>query len=233
MSGLPALTALAVAALLAGCRALGAGPADPGLVSFAALAPEALVQMRYAGSDNFTGGPVAGYQEPVCLLTEPAARALAAASRELRQRGLRLVVFDCYRPQRAVDQFVRWAREPEDAATRARFHPRVPRAALFAEGYIAEHSGHSRGSTVDVGLASAAPEDAGALLDLGTPFDFFDPRSHTEAPEIQGAPRAWRLLLRSVMERHGFQNYEKEWWHFTLRDEPWPATTFDVPVRPP
>lgn len=168
-----------------------------------------------------------GYEAARCLLSEPAARALAAAQAELAAEGLGLLVFDCYRPQRAVDRFVRWAREPADPVLAARHHPNVPKERLFAEGYIAARSGHSRGSTVDVGLLRLAD---GSPLALGTPFDFFDPRSHADAAVPEPA-RANRARLAAAMQRHGFAPYAPEWWHFTLRDEPYPDSYFDIPVR--
>lgn len=196
------------------------------LVDAAALAPGLVVDLRYATANNFVGVPIDGYERPRCLLTEPAARALAGVQAELAAGGLGLVVWDCYRPQRAVDHFVRWSREPADPAAAARHHPRVPKDELFAAGYIAARSGHSRGSTVDVGLVRASEP-----LDLGAPFDFFDPRSHTDATDLSDAARANRARLRSAMERRGFRPYPAEWWHFTLADEPYPDRYFDVPVR--
>jgi D-alanyl-D-alanine dipeptidase len=211
-------------ALALGCTG---APADaPRLVDAAALADGLVVDLRYAGAHNFVGAPVDGYERPVCLLSEPAARALARAQAELAAEGLGLVVFDCYRPQRAVDHFVRWSREPADPAAALRHHPRVPKDELFARGYIAARSSHSRGSTVDVGLVRG-----GEPLDCGTPFDFFDPRSHGDAAGLSEAARANRARLRRAMERHGFRPYPNEWWHFTLAGEPWPDRYFDRPVR--
>jgi D-alanyl-D-alanine dipeptidase len=217
------ITALALAGALA-CANASADP--PRLVDAAALVPGLRVDLRYATADNFVGAPIDGYEAARCLLSEPAARALAAVQADLAAGGLGLVVFDCYRPQRAVDHFVRWSQEPEDPATAARHHPRVAKGALFAAGYIAARSGHSRGSTVDVGLVRGAEP-----LDFGTPFDFFDPLSHADATGLSDAARAHRALLRAAMERRGFRPYPAEWWHFTLADEPWPDRYFDVPVR--
>jgi D-alanyl-D-alanine dipeptidase len=219
------ITALAAAAAL-GCAAAQGAP--PAFVDAAALAPTLALELRYAGDDNFTGARVEGYERARCLLSAPAARALAAVQADLAAEGLGLVVWDCYRPQRAVDRFVRWAREPEDPALAARHHPRVAKSELFAEGYIAARSGHSRGSTVDVGILRLAD---GARLDMGTPFDFFDPRSHADAADLPAAARANRATLREAMERRGFRVYPPEWWHFTLAAEPWPDSYFDVPVR--
>jgi D-alanyl-D-alanine dipeptidase len=201
-------------------------PPEPRLVDASAYAEGLALDLRYASADNFVGAPVDGYERAVCLLSEPAARALAQVQADLAADGLGLVVFDCYRPQRAVDHFVRWSREPADPAAAARHHPRVPKQELFAHGYIAERSGHSRGSTVDVGLVRG-----GQRLDFGTPFDFFDPLSHGEAAGVSEAARANRARLCTAMERRGFRAHPAEWWHFTLADEPWPDRYFDVPVR--
>lgn len=193
------------------------------------------VDLRYAGSDNFVGARVEGYETPVCLLSRPAAAALAEVQRSLADEGLGLLVYDCYRPQRAVDHFVRWAADTSDLRTKAEHYPDVPKSRLFDEGYIAERSGHSRGSTVDLTLVrEPAPDEADETatpLEMGTPYDFFDPLSHTESPDVGDQPLANRLRLREAMEAGGFRNYEAEWWHYTLRDEPHPDAYFDEPVR--
>lgn len=197
------------------------------LVDAAAAIPALDVRIGYAGSDNFTGTRVDGYEAPLCLLTGPATTALAGAAREAGELGLRLVVFDCYRPQRAVNEFMRWTTLPDDEQSRAAYYPHVAKSALVPEGYIAEKSGHSRGSTLDLALANSD----GDLLDMGTPWDYFDPSSWTESPAVSTSARRNRLLLRGMMERHGFQNYAQEWWHFTLRNEPLPDTYLDLPVK--
>ena len=218
------ITALAATAALA-CAT--SGPAAPALVDASAFAPTLALDLRYAGADNFVGARIDGYEAARCLLSEPAARALAAVQAELAAKGLGLVVFDCYRPQRAVDHFVRWSHEPADAARVARHHPNVAKSQLIAQGYIAARSGHSRASTVDVGSIRLAD---GAALDLGTPFDFFDPLSHADAPVPEPA-RTNRAGLAAAMQRHGFTPYPPEWWHFTLQEEPYPDSYFDLPVR--
>jgi D-alanyl-D-alanine dipeptidase len=218
------ITGLAAAAALA-CAT--GGPAAPRLADATALAPTLVLDLRYATTDNFVGARIDGYEAARCLLSEPAARALAAVQAELARGGLGLLVFDCYRPQRAVDHFVRWSREPADPVLAARHHPNVPKPELFARGYVAVRSGHSRASTVDVGLVRLAD---GVAFDLGTPFDLFDPLSHVDA-DVPEPARANRTLLREAMQRHGFAPYAPEWWHFTLRDEPYPDSYFDVPVR--
>jgi D-alanyl-D-alanine dipeptidase len=224
---------------IAGTGCVPLNPAENGtaagtaryLVPLADCAPSVIQELRYAGDNNFTGRPVDGYAAPVCLLTPPAARALARVQTEVRSYGLGLKVFDCYRPQRAVNHFVRWAEDIDDQATKSRFYPGVDKTQLFAQGYIAARSSHSRGSTVDITLVSLTP-DSITELDMGTPFDFFDPLAHTATAAVPPEGRHNRLLLKSVMEKYGFKNYEKEWWHYTLRDEPWPERYFDFPVEP-
>jgi D-alanyl-D-alanine dipeptidase len=217
-----------LAALALGCVARANEPALPeDFVSLAELEPTIALELRYAGPNNFVGERIDGYHAPRCLLTRAAAEALARVQSDLRTEGLGLRVFDCYRPQRAVDHFVRWSRAADDPAARERHYPRVPKNELFARGYIAERSGHSRGSTVDSTLADLA----GRELDLGTPFDFFDPRSAGDSLDVPEAARALRNKLRAAMERRGFEPYAAEWWHFTLANEPYPEIHFDVPVR--
>lgn len=203
-------------------------PADTGpLFDAGAAIPGLALQIRYATDDNFTGGQVTGYEAPRCLLSAEAVQALAGVQLDLRTRGLQLLVYDCFRPQRAVDHFMRWTAGPDDPAARRTYYPNVAKTALVAEGYIADRSGHSRGSTLDVTLATLG----GDALDMGTPWDFFDPLSWTESEGVAPGARKNRLLLREVMEAHGFDNYPQEWWHFTLRDEPFPDTYFDLPLR--
>jgi zinc D-Ala-D-Ala dipeptidase len=220
--GVTVLTALAllVGPAVAATRAamlVDAGAVVPGLVS----------DIRYAGSHNFVGRPIAGYRAPRCLLTEPAANALAEVARDLAPRGLVVKVFDCYRPARAVADFVRWARDSRDQAAKAEFYPAVHKRTLFRDGYIASRSGHSRGSTLDLTLARSG----GGELDMGTPFDFFSPKSWSADLSVTGDQHANRMLLKAAMQRRGFRGYAKEWWHFTLRNEPFPDTYFDVPVQ--
>jgi D-alanyl-D-alanine dipeptidase len=192
------------------------------------LIPGLAVEMRYAGTHNFVGAPVEGYERPVCLLTRPAATALAQVQGDLAERGLGLKVFDCYRPVRAVAHFMRWARDVRDTKAKAEFYPSIDKRELFALGYIAPQSGHSRGSTVDIGLVKLAD---GSELDMGTPFDTFSPRSWPSDTTVSVDARHNRALLADAMRRRGFQRYVKEWWHFTLRAEPFPATYFDFPVK--
>jgi zinc D-Ala-D-Ala dipeptidase len=224
---LRSIRATSAAALLASST-LHAAERPAAFVDAATLIPGLAVEMRYAGAHNFVGASVAGYERPACLLTRPAAEALAQVQGDLAERGLGLKVFDCYRPVRAVAHFVRWARDVRDTKAKAEFYPSVDKRELFALGYIAPQSGHSRGSTVDIGLVKLAD---GSELDMGTPFDTFSPRSWPSDTTVSADARQNRALLADAMRRRGFQRYVKEWWHFTLRNEPFPATYFDFPVR--
>jgi zinc D-Ala-D-Ala dipeptidase len=196
-------------------------------VDVATVVPELIVEARYAGSHNFVGRPIKGYEAPRCFLTKPAADALAQVARDLAARDLRLKVFDCYRPTRAVANFVYWAHDLDDTLGKHEFYPDVDKRTLFRDGYISSHSGHSRGSTVDLTVTHAD----GRELDMGTPFDFFSPRSWPSSPNISPAARENRALLASAMRRRGFRPYAKEWWHFTLAHEPFPSTYFNFLVK--
>ncbi|GAA5000221.1 M15 family metallopeptidase [Pseudoluteimonas lycopersici] len=204
-----------------------------GLVDVATLAPDIRVEMRYAGSDNFTGAVVPGYEARKCLLLEPAAEALAKVQADLRSQDLSLTIFDCYRPVRAVHAFVDWAHHLSDQRTKAEHYPNVDKSTLLGP-YIAETSGHSRGATVDLGIIRCKQRYDEALcdpLDMGADFDLFDPRANTDSPAITEAQRANRQLLLDAMKQRGFVNYPMEWWHFTFKPEPTPTTAYDVPVK--
>jgi D-alanyl-D-alanine dipeptidase len=214
--------------LLAAQPVQAQAPLLPGFVDAAAVVDGLIVDMRYFGADNFVGERIDGYERPRCLLSEPAANALAAVDRDLSARGLGLKVFDCYRPQRAVAQFVRWAQRIDDVKRKRDFYPDVDKRELFAKGYISDRSGHSRGSTADVTLVRRA--DA-RELDMGSPFDFFSPKSWPSDRSVSDQAQQNRALLAAAMRRGGFRPYDKEWWHFTLNNEPFPDTYFDFPVR--
>jgi D-alanyl-D-alanine dipeptidase len=222
---IPALASLGAILALALGGAASAGAEDP-LVRLSSVAPSIQQDVRYAGHNNFIGRRIRGYESATILISREAAAALALAQTAAEAEGLSLLVFDAYRPQRAVDDFVAWASDPSDTRMQATFYPDVPKAELFERGYIAARSGHSRGSTVDLTLTRN-----GVPLDMGTPFDFFGERSHTEHPSVRDTALENRFLLRRIMEAAGFENYAQEWWHYTLRDEPYPDTYFDVPVR--
>lgn len=188
------------------------------------IIPGLKVDLRYTSSHNFVGRPVAGYENIRPVLTTLAADALAKVQTDLKPFGLGLLVYDVYRPQRAVDDFVKWAADLDDVRTKAEFYPAVDKQDLFKEDYIASHSGHSRGSTVDLTLISL---DSGEPLDMGSPFDFFGIQSWPEHAQLTSQQRANRLLLQVLMGKHGFKPYPKEWWHFTLENEPFPDRYFD------
>lgn len=239
MSARALLAACALLALLVATPALAQAPmtvsrastaAQAGLVDVATLAPDVRRDIRYAGAHNFTGAPVDGYETPRCLLLGPVARALAQVQADLRVQGLGLKLLDCYRPVRAVRAFVRWAGDLSDQRMKSEFYPALDKARIIPDGYVAEVSGHSRGATVDLTLVRCTHEHC-AELDMGTPFDFFDPRARTDATDITAAQRDNRRLLLEAMRRRGFANYPKEWWHYTFQPEPTPRTLYDVPVR--
>jgi D-alanyl-D-alanine dipeptidase len=220
--------ALAFVLLLPAQPAQAQAPPPPGFVDGAAAVDGLVVDMRYFGENNFVGERIDGYERPRCVLSAAAANALATVQRDLAAHGLGLKVFDCYRPQRAVAQFVRWAQRIDDVKRKREFYPDVDKRDLFKEGYISERSGHSRGSTVDLTLVRRAD---GRELDMGSPFDFFSPKSWPSDTSVGGEAQANRALLAAAMTRGGFRPYDKEWWHFTLVNEPFPDTYFDFPVR--
>jgi len=199
-----------------------------GFVSVGEVIPEVLLDIRYYSSFNFIGERIDGYEEPAALLTREAAQALREVSGEALEQGLRLKIFDAYRPQKAVDHFMRWAADPADTRMKRYFYPDLEKTDVIPQGYIAEHSGHSRGSTVDLTLFEMETQRD---LDMGGTFDFFGEKSHPDCPGVSAEQRGNRMLLRSMMTRHGFRPIEEEWWHFTLVKEPWPDTYFTFPVR--
>ena len=199
-----------------------------GFVHVEKVIPDIVLDMRYFGKDNFTGRPVPGYEKPTAILTEPAAKALAKIQQELENEGYCLKIFDAYRPQRAVDSFVDWAKAEEDTLMKQEFYPKVAKKDLFSLGYIASKSGHSRGSTVDLTIIDAQTQQE---LDMGSPYDLFDPISHHDASESTPEQQKNRQLLKKVMKKHGFVPYPKEWWHYTYQPESFPETYFDFPVK--
>jgi D-alanyl-D-alanine dipeptidase len=209
---------------------LRAGALPPGFVYADEAIPSLRTEVRYASGHNFLGRPVAGYLAPRVILTEAAAEALSRVQKRLAPFGLGLKVYDGYRPQRAVDDFVRWSKDPTDQKARAEFYPDLDKSEIIPKGYVASRSGHSRGSTVDLTIVPLAggPD---AELDMGGPFDWFGPRSAPSYPGITPQQRANRMLLRTLMVDAGFAPLDQEWWHFTLRGEPHPATYFDFAVE--
>jgi D-alanyl-D-alanine dipeptidase len=205
-------------------------PLPKGFVYLDESIPDMQVELRYAKNHNFVGERIDGYLEPRPIATRETAEALKKAQEELRRFGLGLKLFDAYRPQRAVDHFVRWANNVKDTRMKAEFYPGVRKEDLFRDDYIAARSGHSRGSTVDLTITPL--DDASAReLDMGSGFDFFGPESWPTFSGISPERRAHRMLLQILMKKCGFTPYPKEWWHFTLENEPFPDTYFDFPVR--
>jgi zinc D-Ala-D-Ala dipeptidase len=207
-----------------------------GFVDAAAVVEGLVVDMRYFGEDNFVGARIDGYEGARCLLTRPAAAALARVQQDLAKQGFGLKVFDCYRPTRAVAHFVRWARDVKDVKRKADFYPDVDKRDLFRLGYISNRSGHSRGSTVDLTLVRLAPGRAPAEVDMvevdmGTRFDFFGVQSWPSSRAVSAQAQANRKVLATAMRRGGFIPYDREWWHFTLRGEPYPNSYFNFVVK--
>jgi D-alanyl-D-alanine dipeptidase len=196
-----------------------------GFVYLSGIDPTIRQDIRYAGPDNFTHAPVPGYQAAECVLTEKAARALAAVQSDIAPSGHGLVVYDCYRPAKAVNYFVQWASKAGPADPD--HNPRVPRDHLVKQGYIGSKSDHSAGSTVDLTMTYN-----GVPIDMGTGFDFFDPLAATNARAVSATARANRRRLVAVMRKHGFNNYSREWWHFTYARQPFPNMMFDFDIVP-
>ncbi len=191
------------------------------------IIPNIKQDMRYFGSNNFVGRPITGYKKPVCILSSAAAHALLKVQTELNKQNLGLLVYDCYRPQMAVDDFILWSQN-SDEKTKSLFYPHFDKKELFKRGYIARRSGHTRGSTVDLTIVDLASNQ---VLDMGTPFDYLDPLSHPDNRDITPEQFKNRMLLRSLMIKHGFMPIRTEWWHFTLKNEPYKNTYFNFFVE--
>ena len=221
-------------------------------VNIKEVIPSIILDIKYYTPHNFVGERIDGYNAPKCFLTKQAALALKNVQEELRKYSLSLKLYDCYRPQRAVNKFIDWAEDPDDTKMRREFYPDIDKNNLFSQDYIAKKSGHSRGSTVDVTIVSipTPPEEkyiAGQDLrpcywpkekrfkdngiDMGTGFDCFSEFSHTENNQINIQQRVNRIALKAIMEKCGFINVESEWWHYTLKDEPYPNTYFDFVIE--
>lgn len=201
---------------------------DPSaFVVLADYVPAIIQEIRYYSTYNFIGDRIDGYEEPCAILTMEAARALKSVSNEMNVMGYRLKVFDAYRPAAAVKHFVLWGLEDTDIRMKPFFYPDLDKEELFMRGYIASRSSHSRGSTVDLTLFDMR---TGKELDMGSPFDYFSEVSHPDYTGITKEQYENRMLLRTAMLRNGFEPYDCEWWHFTLRDEPFPDTYFEFPV---
>ncbi len=238
-----------MAAILSSCVSTTSNIAPSGFVHLAEAVPDAILEIRYYSTYNFVGDRIDGYEQPTALLTVEAAKALKAVSDDVKKQGYRLKIFDAYRPQKAVTHFMNWAKDTDDIRMKAYFYPNLDKSVLFAQGYIAEKSGHSRGSTVDLTLFDMATEKE---VDMGGTFDWFGQESHPdwcgnpETGEYTGEfaddmpPKGGkinavqfrnRMILLKAMMRHGFKPLVEEWWHFTLENEPYPDTYFTHPVK--
>ena len=233
---------MAAVAVLAAC---GPRITDPALdshdfVNIADVVPDAILEIRYYGTYNFVGERIDGYLQPTALLTRRAADSLKAVSDDVVRLGYRVKIYDAYRPQRAVDHFVRWSKDPADTSMKSFFYPMLDKPVLFEQDYIMAKSGHTRGSTLDLTLFDMSTEKE---VDMGGTFDWFGEESH---PDYCGDPETGvftgggrltetqfrnRMILREAMKRHGFKPLDSEWWHFILADEPYPDTYFNFPVQ--
>lgn len=192
--------------------------------------PTINLDIRYFTTDNFVGARIDGYKSPKALLSVHAANALRNIQSELAIFGLGLKIYDAYRPQQAVDHFIRWAKDPNDIEMKLNYYPEIDKESLFEEGYLIDRSSHSRGSAVDVSIVSLHKTDP-KELDMGTNWDFFGPDSWPQSFTVTPQQRANRMFLYHMMRKHGFKPHEKEWWHFTLENEPYPDQYFDTPIQ--
>ncbi len=211
-------------------------------VNITDVVPDAMLEIRYHSTYNFVGARIDGYEEPTALLTRQAADSLRAVSLDLKRHGYVLKIYDAYRPQRAVDHFMRWSQDLGDTITKAYFYPRLTKKEVFDGEYVATKSGHSRGSTVDLTIVDMK---TGKEVDMGGTFDWFGIESHPDYgggnpetldfqqtdPNFTSVQFYNRMVLRTAMLRHGFKPLDNEWWHFTLKDEPFPDTYFNFPVK--
>jgi D-alanyl-D-alanine dipeptidase len=224
----------------------------PGFVYLSLISPRIIEEIRYSGIHNFVGHQITGYMSPKCILTKQAADGLHRVQLDLLKRNSTLKVYDCYRPTRATRHFVNWARNITDTLMKGEFYTEIDKSRLFVEGYISDRSGHSRGSTIDLTVVSLPPHAQDVYrrgdplrsctlprerrfrdnsIDMGTGYDCFNVKSHTDSPLVTPGQRQNRLTFKSLMELQGFSNYAKEWWHFTLKNEPFKDTYFDFEIR--
>lgn len=197
-------------------------------VNLKKLIPNIEIDLRYHGNHNFLGKPVTGYESDNVYISKEAAVAMVAIQKELNSKGLGIKVFDAYRPQKAVNNFKEWALDIADTLAKQEFYPNVDKRDLFKLGYIAEKSGHSRGSTIDLTLIKLVDKTE---LDMGTGFDYFGEPSHHDYKNLTEEQKNNRKLLRDIMEKHGFKGIEEEWWHYTLKNEPFKEKYFDFNVK--
>jgi zinc D-Ala-D-Ala dipeptidase len=236
------------------CFALSDYARSKGFVELSEVDPTILISPRYATSDNFIGTPIDGYRKSTVVMLKQTAQALKAAQAAFKKDGYCLVVYDAYRPQQAVDHFIRWIDNAVDCTNKAQYYPRVDKANMIAQGYISKRSGHSRGSRIDLTIIKEGQRvhpivaktrklaDGYTLMflddgtvDMGSSFDLFDEASHTASTLVTVPVHKMRMYLKSVMEKYGFENYDKEWWHFSLNNEPYPAdqesSSFNFPLE--
>jgi zinc D-Ala-D-Ala dipeptidase len=242
---------LALAIIILAAPAVAGSALPDGFVYLRDQDPTIVQDIRYAGSHNFVGRPIRGYLAAECILSKPAATALEAVQAKLAAKKLSLIVWDCYRPKRAVDDFLQWSKDPTDTEMKAEFYPRTDKEKLFALGYLAKRSAHSRGSTVDLGVvpagvSSAPPPNASqplkpctspkgerfedGTIDFGTGYDCLDVLANTSNARAGGTALRNRQMLKSYMQRAGFRPYAKEWWHFELANEPFHGDGFDFEI---
>ncbi len=231
IKGLLVLTAPILIACSTAGKSVAIAPEEDSrdFVTITDVIPDAILEIRYYCTYNFVGDRIDGYLEPTALMTRRAADSLKAVSDDLIKLGYRIKIFDAYRPQKAVDHFVRWAADVNDVRMKQYFYPDLDKSVLFEQEYIMEKSGHTRGSTVDLTLFDMVTEKE---VDMGGTFDWFGIESHPDYREgITEEQYANRMLLRNLMLKHGFRPIDEEWWHFILKDEPYPDTYFTFPVR--
>jgi len=201
-----------------------------GFVYIHDIDPSIVVELRYFGKENFIGTPIEGYQKSVGIVTKQTARALKKVQKKLLKKNLSLIIYDAYRPQQAVDHFARWAKELNNTLQKKAYYPNVGKAELFEKGYIAYRSGHSRGSTVDLSIIDkSTPENS--VIDMGSPYDYFGEESGVNYNKLTPRQLDNRKLLQVLMKKHRFLNYQQEWWHFTLKNEPFPDKYFNFPIK--
>ena len=200
-----------------------------GFVYLSHACPTIVQDIKYATDDNFTGAIVQGYEAPVAILTKEAAEVLNGIQQELGTKDLNLLIWDAYRPTQAVDYFLSWEKVPDNQSIKAKYYPDYKKAELFKIGFIAPgHSSHSRGSTVDLTIVD---KNTNVALDMGTDFDFFGKKSYTSSVEISKQAMRNRIFLKNIMEKYGFKGISQEWWHYTLKTEPFPDKYFNFTVK--
>ncbi len=199
-----------------------------GFVYLDQICPTIMQNLKYASDDNFTGTIVRGYNKNTAILTSKAAKALQQVQEELEIKNQTLLIWDAYRPTMAVDYFLEWEHQPDNPRIKEKFYPHLTKEELFTIGFIAPgHSTHSRGSTIDLTIFD---KESSQELNMGTDFDFFDKKTYTNNQNISQEAQKNRKYFVNLMDKYGFENYHKEWWHFTLRNEPFPNTYFNFPV---